>query len=274
MSKIAIVTGASSGIGKVTALQLQKDGYIVYGVARRMEKMNDIKSKGIKTIQLDLIDDNSMVNCINSILETEGRIDVLVNNAGYGNYGSVEETPVEIARAQYEVNVFGLARMCQLVIPHMRMQKSGKIINISSVGGKVTPPFGGWYASTKHALESLSDAMRMELKQFGIEVIIIEPGVTKTEFSSHAYSSILEISGNGAYKKTAVKAKKALESNGEKASPATVISETISKAIKANKPKSRYVCGYRAGITLTVKKLLSDKAFDKMLVKELMDNDV
>lgn len=273
MSKIAIVTGASSGIGKVTALQLQQDGYVVYGAARRVEEMNDLKVKGIKVISLDLTDDTSMVNCINTITKTEGKIDVLINNAGYGNYGSIEECPIETGRAQYEVNVFGLARMCQLVIPHMRAQKSGKIINVSSVGGKITSPFGGWYQSSKHAVESLSDAMRMELMQFGINVIVIEPGATKSEFSQHAYGSLLEISGSGPYKKSATKAKKALENVGKSASPSTVISDTISKAIKADKPKTRYACGHRAGTTLTARKWLSDKTFDKMIVKEFMDND-
>lgn len=274
MKKVALVTGTSSGIGKVTALQLQKDGYLVYGAARRIEKMEDLKSRGIKILSLDVTDDQSMISCINSITETEGRIDVLVNNAGYGHFGTIEDSSIEVGRAQYEVNVFGLARMCQLVIPHMRKQKFGKIVNVSSIGGKITTPFGGWYQSTKYAVESLSDAMRMELKQFGIDVIIIEPGGTESEWADHATNALLKISGNGPYKKSVAKAIKSMENGYKKASPATVISDTISKALKSNKPKARYACGHRASSTLIARRWLSDRVFDRMITREFMDKDV
>ncbi len=265
MKKVALITGASSGIGKVTALQLQKDGYIVYGAARRTEKMKDIEAKGIKIVSVDVTSDESMKQCIETIVKEEGRLDVLINNAGYGNFGSIEDTPMEVARAQYEVNVFGLVRLSQLVIPHMRKNNFGKIVNISSIGGKLTSPFGGWYQSTKYAVESLSDAMRMELKQFGIDVIIIEPGLIESEWEGHASKALLELSNGGQYEQAAKKSVESTKKNYEKASPPTVISDAISKALKAGKPKTRYAVGHMAKASLSAKKMLSDRGFDKMI---------
>ena len=182
MKKIALVTGASSGIGKATALQLIKDGYIVYGAARRVEKMNDIISAGGHAIALDVTDYEQVKSEINSIIQKEGRVDILVNNAGYAVYGPVEEITVEQAKRQFDVNLFGLAEVTKAIIPTMRNQKSGIILNISSVGGKIYTPLGAWYHATKHALEGWSDSLRLELAQFGIDVVIIQPGSIKTEF--------------------------------------------------------------------------------------------
>jgi NAD(P)-dependent dehydrogenase (short-subunit alcohol dehydrogenase family) len=271
MKKVAIITGASSGIGKSTALQLQKDGYTVYGAARRKERMNDLESRGIKTIALDVTSEESMVNCISTIEKTEGRIDVLVNNAGYGNFASVEETPMEMAKAQYEVNVFGLGRMMQLVIPIMRRQKSGTIINISSIGGKMTTPFGGWYQSSKYAVESISDAARMEVNSFGIRVILIEPGLIESEWADIADSTVLKISGNGPYRESAVKMAEVSRKSYENPSPSTVVSDAISKALRSKNPKTRYVVGKQGKATLMIKGLLSDKAWDRMMIARAMD---
>ena len=171
MKKVIIVTGASSGIGKATALQLIKERHIVYGAARRVEKMQDLVSDGGKFIAMDVTNHNQVHSQIGKIIADEGKIDVLINNAGYAVYGPVEEINYEQAKRQFDVNLFGLAEVTKAVLPTMREHKSGTIINISSVGGKIYTPLGAWYHATKHALEGWSDCLRLELKQFGIDVV-------------------------------------------------------------------------------------------------------
>ena len=180
--KVALVTGSSSGIGYDAAIQLNEKGFTVYGAARRMDLLKTLVDKGINILSLDVTKGDSIHACIESIIAKEGRIDVLVNNAGYGSFGAVEDVPMAEARRQMEVNVFDLARMSQLVLPYMRKQKTGRIINITSIAEKVLTPFGGWYHATKFAVECLSDCMRMELKDKGIKVILVEPGGIKTDW--------------------------------------------------------------------------------------------
>ena len=196
--KVVLITGASSGIGKETAKLLVENGHIVYGAARRLDKMNDLKEAGIKLLEMDVTNDESMVNGIQKIMETEKRIDVLVNNAGYGSFGALEDVPISEAKYQFEVNIFGLARLTQLVLPYMRKKQSGKIVNISSMGGKFGEPHGAWYHATKFAVEGLSDSLRMELKQFKIDVVIIEPGAIKSEWGGIAKENLLKVSRNTA----------------------------------------------------------------------------
>jgi NADP-dependent 3-hydroxy acid dehydrogenase YdfG len=272
--KIALVTGASSGIGKATAMQLIADGYTVYSGARRVEKMQDIKKKGGYVLHLDITDEASRENFVNSAIQNEGRIDVLVNNAGYGHFGTMEDSSIEIGKAMFETNLFGLVRMMQLVIPTMREQRVGTVVNMSSIGGKMTTPFSGWYQSTKYAIECVSDATRMEVEQFGINIVIIEPGLIETEFFSLAAPAIQKISGNGIYKKSAKRMLKEMEVTYADASPPSVIAETISKALKANKPKTRYVAGEQAKVTLLAKRLLSDRMFDNMVRNRTMVSDL
>ena len=169
MKKIILLTGASSGIGYNTAESLAKEGNVVYGAARRIEKMETLKQFGVKPIYLDVTDEESIKSSIDTIIGNEGRIDVLINNAGYGSFGAVEDVEINEARRQFEVNLFGLARLVQLVLPHMRKQKEGRIINVSSMGGRLTTYFGAWYHATKYALEVFSDALRMEVADFGLE---------------------------------------------------------------------------------------------------------
>ena len=197
--KVALVTGASSGIGESAANLLHQNGFKVYGAARRLEKMKKLEEIGISTISLDITQEESVQNCVNTILEKEGSIDVLVNNAGYGSYGAVEDVPIEEARRQFDVNIFGLARLTQLVLPKMRENKFGKIVNISSVGGKIYTPFGAWYHATKHALEGWSDSLRLETKPFGIDVVVVEPGGIKSEWGQIAADNLNKTSGEGAY---------------------------------------------------------------------------
>ncbi|MDR1115061.1 MAG: SDR family NAD(P)-dependent oxidoreductase, partial [Tannerella sp.] len=172
--KVVFITGASSGIGRATALLLAKHNYTVYGAARRIGRLTELESQGVKPVVMDVTDEISVSAAIDEVIGNEGRIDVLINNAGYGEYGAIEDVSMENARKQMDVNLFGLARVTQLVVPHMRKQKSGKIVNITSIGGKVATPMGGWYYASKFAVEGLSDSLRLEVRQFGIDVILIE----------------------------------------------------------------------------------------------------
>ena len=267
MKKVAIVTGASSGIGKATALQLIKDGYIVYGAARSVDKMNDITVAGGKVIGLDVTNYEQVSQEIQDIIQKEGRIDILVNNAGYAVYGPVEEITVEQAKRQFDVNLFGLAEVTKAVLPTMRQQKSGIILNVSSVGGKIYTPLGAWYHATKHALEGWSDALRLELAQFGIDVVIIQPGAIKTGFEAAMDQKFSE-TNNSPYSQLKITMGKVMHNAyqpGNYSDP-SVIAQTISLAIKAKRPKTRYAAGKMAKQTLMGRKWLSDRGFDKMIM--------
>lgn len=269
--KIALITGASSGIGKSAAFLLQENGFKVYGAARRLEKMKDLKSKGISTISLDITKEESIANCVNRILKKEGHIDVLVNNAGYGSYGAVEDVPMEEARRQFEVNIFGLARLTQLILPSMRKHKFGKIVNISSMGGKVYTPFGAWYHATKHALEGWSDCLRLEVKPFGIDVVIVEPGGIKTPWGIIASENLKKTSGNGAYAEIANKSADSIAkmySSNQLTKP-EVIGKVILKAITARNPKTRYAKGYMAKPAMFIRKWFGDRIFDKLMQSQI-----
>ena len=269
--KVALVTGASSGIGKSTALELKNKGFIVYGAARRVERMEDISKLGINTIALDVTNEDSMSACVDTILKKEGRIDVLVNNAGYGSYGAIEDVSLEEARRQLEVNLFGLARMTQLVLPSMRKHKFGKIVNLSSMAGKVTTPFGAWYHATKFAVEGFSDCLRMETSSFGIDVIIIEPGAIQTDWGIIAADNLTNNSSNGAYKKSANEVAHYLKNNysGTNLTKPESIAKTIAKSVTVSKPKTRYLVGYGAKLSVFCKRLLTDRGYD-LLIQKIM----
>ena len=266
MKKVALVTGASSGIGKETAKLLVENGFIVYGASRRLEKMSELKDKGVKLIEMDIADDSSIVRSVNEILKNENRIDVIINNAGYGSYGAMEDVPISEAKYQFEVNIFGLARLTQLFLPTMRKQQSGRIINISSVGGSFGEPHGAWYHATKYALEGLSDSLRMELKEFGIDVVIIKPGAILTEWNSIARENLFKTSGNTAYKALVQKHINMLTNADKGGSLPKVVAETILKAVKSKKPKTRYATGSGATVVLFMRRILSDRLFDKIML--------
>lgn len=266
MKKIVLITGATTGIGKETAIHLAKGGYIVYGAGRRENKLKELEASGITTIKMDVTDDASMVQGIQQIINNEGRIDVLINNAGFGSYGAVEDVSMADARYQLDVNVFGAARLMQLALPYMRQQRSGKIVNISSIGGKLATPFGGWYHASKFALEGLSDSLRNEVRQFGIDVILIEPGGVKSEWAEIANENLIKNSSGTAYSEMAEKFIKGLRKTIDKNAKAIVIARLIEKAITDDKPKARYSAGYMARPALIAKKLLSDRMFDKMMM--------
>ncbi len=270
--KVILITGASSGMGKETALQLIKEGHIVYGAARRVEKMQDLVKAGGYALELDVIDEKQLESAVNQIITKQGKIDVLINNAGYATYGSVEETPIADARRQFDVNIFGLARLTQLVIPYMRKQKSGKIINISSMGGKIYFPLGAWYHATKHALEGWSDSLRLELKPFNIDVIIIEPGAIATEFGDVMTEPMLKRSGNGPYSAVAQLMAKAVKDSYEQknaSSPPSLIANIISKAIQSSRPKTRYRAGKLAKPLVWMRTYLGDRIFDRVVMSQI-----
>lgn len=265
--KTALVTGASSGIGWETAKLLHTKGYSVYAAARRVEKMKDLEKLGIHLVAMDVADEPSMVLGVNSILAKEGSIDILVNNAGYGSYGAIEDVAMDEARRQFEVNLFGLARLIQLVLPKMRQNKYGKVINISSIGGKIYTPFGGWYHAAKHAVEGFSDCLRLETKPFGIDVIIIEPGAVASEWGTIAAEHLRQTSAKSAYAQAANKAADGMVRTYASNQPSrpTVIADTILKAITARRPKTRYAAGYMAGTTINLRRFLSDRLFDRLI---------
>jgi NAD(P)-dependent dehydrogenase (short-subunit alcohol dehydrogenase family) len=267
MTKTALVTGASSGIGEATVRRLLVDGYRVYAAARRMDRMAPLALAGATPIAMDLTDDASIVDAVGRIERETGRLDVLVNNAGYGAYGALEDVPLDEGRRQFEVNLFGLARLCQLVLPMMRRQQSGKIVNVTSIGGKGGVPFGSWYHATKFALEGLSDCMRMELAPLGIDVIVIEPGAIRTEWGGIAHDSLVRASGDTAYGPWARRHARMLGSvtQSRLPSPPEVVAETIVKAVAAGRPRTRYATGGGARIFLLIRRLLSDRLFDKFM---------
>lgn len=266
-TRTALVTGASSGIGEDTARKLQALGYVVYGAARRTDRLQALVTDGIRPLTMDVTDDASMTAGVDRILEETGRIDVLVNNAGYGSHGAIEDVPIDEARRQFEVNVFGLARLTQLVSPHMRAQGSGTIINISSIGGRLTTPLGGWYHATKYAVEALSDALRMELRPFGIDVVVVEPGAIRTAWWSIAADHLEATAEGSAYADQirAVAGAMRSESNNRRFSPPVAIARTVGKIVTARRPRTRYAVGFMAGPLIAARRILPDRAFDQLI---------
>jgi NAD(P)-dependent dehydrogenase (short-subunit alcohol dehydrogenase family) len=279
MAKIVLITGTSSGIGEETVKGLIAAGYTVYAGARRLDRMKSLADAGAHVLALDVTDDDSMTAAVKTVLQETGRIDVLINNAGYGSYGALEDVPPEEARRQFDVNIFGLARLIQLVLPAMRAQCSGRIVNISSIGGKFGEAFGSWYHATKYAVEGLSDSLRMELYPFGIDVVVIQPGATHSEWSKIAHDSLLKYSGDGPYRKGAVAHAQMMDAGHQTSIPAppSVVAKTIVQAVQSRKPKTRYVTGGMAGQMLFMRRVLSDRAFDatfRMIERQMTKSSV
>jgi len=270
MTTTVLITGASSGIGKQTAKTLLEKDYTVYTAARRLEKMDDLKQLGAHPLKMDITCDAEIVRVVEHIKAMSGGVDILINNAGFGMYGAMEDTTLDDARYQFEVNLFGLARLTQLVLPHMREQGAGKIVNISSMGGQIYTPLGSWYHATKHALEGWSDCLRLELAAFGIDVIIMEPGIIASEFGETMVAPMLRRSGDSAYQDLAKKVAHATQASYEKggASPPKVIAETIARAIAAKRPATRYVAGRLAGPLMGLRKWFGDRLFDRAVMSQ------
>jgi NAD(P)-dependent dehydrogenase (short-subunit alcohol dehydrogenase family) len=265
--KTVLITGASSGIGEATALQLAELGYTVYAAARRVERMSDLADRGIRTRAVDVTNDESMVALVETILADTGRIDVLINNAGFGLYGALEDVPIEEARRQFDVNLFGLARLTQLVLPQMRAQRDGYIVNVSSMGGKIWEPLGSWYHASKFAVEGLSDSLRVEVAEFGIKVVIIQPGTIRSEWSGIAADQLEATSANTAYARQAKLVGAGLRGvdHMRLASGPEVVAEAIAKAVQSPRPRTRYVVGGGARGILLAGRVLPDRGFDKFI---------
>lgn len=261
---IILVTGASSGIGKATARKFLQQGHTVYVAARRVEAMQDLQAQGAIPLRMDITKEADVLAVVERIQKEHGALDVLVNNAGYAIYGSVEETSIDDARAQFEVNLFGLARLTQLLVPAMRERGRGTIVNISSMGGKIYTPLGAWYHATKHAVEGWSDALRIELKAFGINVVVIEPGIIATEFGDVMTQPMLDRSGHGPYGKLA----HAIAASKSPMSQPTVVADAIARAVQARRPKTRYVAGNMAKPLMLIRKYLGDRVYDRLIMSQ------
>ena len=266
MTKVILITGASSGIGFDAARTLARQGHRVYAAARRVERMEPLKEDGVVPVRMDVTDEESMQACVRTILEQEGRIDVLVNNAGYGYFGAIENVSLEEARKQLEVNVFGLARMCQLVLPYMREQGSGRIINTSSIAGKAVIYFGGWYHVSKYSVEALSDALRMELKPFGIDVSMIEPGGIQTDWGIIAADHLAESSKGTPYEAEGLREAETMRKaySMRLLSKPAVVARAISRAVNSRRPRARYRIGFGAGTLVFLHTILPARWWDAL----------
>jgi short-subunit dehydrogenase len=266
-----LITGASSGIGEETAKKLLEQGYTVYVAARRLEKMRGLEDLGAHAIKMDITTEEDIVAAVDRITAEQGGIDILINNAGFGMYGAMEDTTLDDARYQFEVNLFGLARLTQLALPYMREQGAGKIVNISSMGGKIYTPLGSWYHATKHALEGWSDCLRLELAPFGIDVIIIEPGAIQTEFGDVMVGPLLERSGSSAYANLARRVASATRDSyaGGKASPPSLIAGVISTAVKSGRPRIRYAAGKYARPVMALRRWFGDRIYDRAIMSQV-----
>ncbi len=270
VSKAVLITGCSSGIGRTTAERLAGVGWKVYATARNVEDISPLAERGCELLPLDVTDEGSMRSAVEEVERREGAVGVLVNNAGYSQSGAVEAVPMEKVRRQFETNVFGLVRMCQLVLPGMRWQGYGRIVNLSSMGGKLTFPGGGYYHATKHAVEAVSDALRFEVEGFGVRVSVIEPGLIRTGFARAAVGS-MDRPEEGPYAGFEAEVARATAENYERGpllrlggGPETVAGK-IEEAISARNPRSRYAVTPSAHLFLWLRRLLPDRAWDAVL---------
>jgi NADP-dependent 3-hydroxy acid dehydrogenase YdfG len=272
-SRAVLVTGCSTGIGRATAVRLARSGRRVYASARKLESIEELRAEGCELLELDVTDEASRAAAVATIEEREGAVGVLVNNAGYSQSGAIETVPLDDVRRQFETNVFGLARMCQLVLPGMRAQHSGKIVNVSSMGGKLVFPGGGYYHATKHAVEAISDALRFEVAGFGVDVIVIEPGLIRTQFAETAATSIADDDRDDSYSAFNAGVGAATVGAYERGGFSRFggepddVAKTIERAIAARRPRTRYPVTSSARIILLVRRLLTDRAWDAMVAR-------
>ena len=269
-SKAVLITGCSTGIGRATAEHLASKGHTVYATARKLEAVADLEAKGCKTLALDVTSEESMQAAVRTVEGAEGAVGALVNNAGYSQSGAVETIPLDSIRAQFETNVFGLIRMCQLVLPKMREQGHGRIVNISSMGGRLSFPGGGIYHATKYSVEAISDVLRWEVQGFGVDVVLIEPGLIKTHFADTAVGTVSDAEDDGVYGRfnSAVSAMTAGAYEGPLAKlgggPETV-ARAIEKAIVKRRPRTRYLVTPSARLALTQRRLVTDRMWDRLM---------
>jgi NAD(P)-dependent dehydrogenase (short-subunit alcohol dehydrogenase family) len=269
VSRAVLITGCSSGIGWATAERLARRGWTVYATARKVQAISPLEESGCRLLPLDVTDEDSMRRAVEEVERIEGAVGVLINNAGYSQSGAVETVPIEKVRRQFETNVFGLVRMCQLVLPGMREQGFGRMINLSSMGGKLTFPGGGLYHASKYAVEAISDALRFEVRGFGVEVVVVEPGLIRTGFAQTAVDSIGE--GGGPYAGFAAGVARTTRENYERGPLAALggdpeaVAKTIERAISTAHPPARYTVTPSAKILISARRLLPDRAWEGLM---------
>jgi NAD(P)-dependent dehydrogenase (short-subunit alcohol dehydrogenase family) len=269
-SRAVLITGCSSGIGWATAERLARRGWAVYATARNVEAITPLEESGCRLLPLDVTDEDSMRDAVEEVEKIEGAVGVLINNAGYSQSGAVEEVPMEKVRRQFETNVFGLVRMCQLVLPGMRGQGRGRIVNLSSMGGRLTFPGGGFYHASKHAVEAISDALRFEVRGFGVDVVIVEPGLIRTGFAQTAVGSMGE-EGYGPYAGFEAGVARTTQENYESGPLAALgggpeaVAAAIERAISDPRPRARYTVTPSAKLLISARRLLPDRAWDGLV---------
>jgi NAD(P)-dependent dehydrogenase (short-subunit alcohol dehydrogenase family) len=268
-SKAVLITGCSSGIGRASALRLAGSGWTVYATARRLESLAELADAGCHTLALDVTDEDSMRAAVDSVEQAEGAIGVLINNAGYSQGGAIETVPMEAVRRQFETNVFGLVRLTQLVLPRMRAQRWGRVVNVGSMGGLLSFPGAGHYHASKHALEAISDALRFELRGFGIKVILLEPGLITTEFGETASASMASLGDGGADPYAHFNATVASVTTGAYDGPMRRlgggperVAKVIERTIRRRRPPARVTITPSAKLSIATRRLLSDRAWD------------
>jgi NAD(P)-dependent dehydrogenase (short-subunit alcohol dehydrogenase family) len=274
-SKAVLISGCSSGIGRATALALAGSGWTVYATARRPEAIADLAAGGCRTLALDVTDEGSMSAAVEAVEQAEGAVGVLINNAGYSQSGAIETVPIEAVRRQFETNVFGLVRLTQLALPKMRAQRWGKIVNIGSMGGRLSFPGGGHYHATKHALEAISDALRFELRGFGIDVILLEPGLITTEFGDTATASMAQVQSSAEDPYAHFNATVGAVTKGAYEGPMRRlgagperVAKVIEKAITRARPPARITVTPSAKLTIAARRVLSDRAWDAAMRRQ------
>ena len=274
ISKAVLITGCSSGIGRATARRLAGAGWKVYATARRPETLADLEAAGCRTLACDVTDEQSMRACVDAVVEAEGAVGALVNNAGYSQSGAVESVDLDSIRTQFETNVFGLIRMCQLALPGMREQGWGRVVNVGSMGGKLTFPGGGIYHATKYSVEAICDAMRFEVAGFGVDVICIEPGLITTGFGEAAVGSLAEgAETEGPYAKFNARVGRATAAVYEGpmrrlGGGPDVVARTIERAIAAKRPRARYKVTPSARLAIAQRRLMSDRMWDRAMASQ------
>jgi NAD(P)-dependent dehydrogenase (short-subunit alcohol dehydrogenase family) len=276
---VAVVTGSSSGIGLAASLALAKNGYVTYATMRNLAKQDSIQSVAekehlpVRTVQLDVTDENSVKNAIQSILSESGRIDLLVNNAGYGMTGAFEDIGMDEIKSLYETNVFGVIRVTQAVLPIMRKQGSGRIINISSGAGRIGYPGGSAYVSSKFALEGLSESMAFEVEQFGIKTVLVEPGFIRTNFAENIVTAKKAQDPNSPYSQMMMQMKSSSHRRRmiENAPDADLVASVIVEAATAKEPNLRYLAGKDVQQMVAAKKSMSDEEFQNMIRQSVRD---
>lgn len=266
-----LVTGCSSGIGRAAALDLLAAGHTVYATARRPETLTDLEAAGARVLALDVTDESSMTAAVATVEREHGRVGALVNNAGYGVYGPVEEVDLDDVRRQFETNVFGLARLTQLVLPGMRAARRGRVVNIGSMGGRLTFPLGGFYHASKYAVEALSDALRVELRPFGVDVVVIEPGLIRTGFEQIASTGLDGAPADSPYAAMRTSGDEATRSgySGPLATGPEAVARVVTTAVEARRPRTRYVVTPAAKGLVQLRRLGGDRLWDAVAARQL-----